>query len=438
MSTVDLHSLGFPDEALAARTCLTRAASAMQPSQILDIAAEAIRLKAERPDLCNLTIGDFAPSEFPIPAELAAHLVEAVRTGQTNYPPPDGIFELKQAVAGFYGSELGLACDPTSICVCSGARPAIYAAWRLFVEPGDRTVSFVPAWNVSYYAQLSQSDHLAVTTRAENNFFPTPDEVARAIRGARLVMLNSPLNPTGTVVSREVLEGITRALVDENRRRGWDALKGTQGDEPPCIMIYDQVYWMLRARWVEHYNPVVLVPEAAPFVIHVDAISKCFAATGLRVGWAVVPPFLAESMRALVGHMGSWAPRPEQVATARFLQHPDAVRQYMAWMSEQVGTRLIRLYEGIKAMRARGLPVDAIPPQGAIHLAFRVDLIGRGFDTNEQIRRWLLHDAGLAVVPFQAFDLNEENGWLRMSVGTVTIDELDRALSRLEEAVARR
>ena len=436
MTAVDLRNLSFPVE--ASRACLTRAANAMQPSHILDIAAEAFRLKALRPELCNLTVGDFAPGEFPIPAELSAHLVEAITAGQTNYPPPDGIAELKEAVARFNENELGLTCGPESICVCSGARPAIYAAWRLFVDPGDRTVSFVPAWNVSYYAQLSGADHLFVPTRAEDNFFPTPEGVARAIRGARLVMLNSPLNPTGTVVSRPVLEGITQALVEENRHRGWDARKGTRGTEPPCILIYDQVYWMLRARRVEHYNPVVLVPEAAPFVIHVDAISKSFAATGLRVGWAVVPPYLADPMRALVGHMGSWAPRPEQVATAWFLQHPDAVHRYMAWMSEQIGARLVRLYEGIMAMKKRGLPVDAIAPQGAMHLSFRVDLIGRGFDTNEQIRQWLLHEAGLAVVPFQAFDLPEENGWLRMSVGTVRIDELDRALARLEGAISRR
>ena len=253
---------------------------------------------------------------------------------------------------------------PEGVCVASGARPPIFSSWQLFVEPGDKTVSFLPMWNVGYYAHLFQSDHHYVATRAETNFFPTVEQVRESIVGARLMMLNSPLNPTGTAISEEVLRGIALALVEENRHR-----------DRPCMWVYDQVYWMLTVGETRHFNPVALVPEVAPYVVNIDAISKCFAATGLRVGWGVLPPYLQKKMKALVGHMGSWAPRPEQLATAWFLSEPDRVSSAMSEMNHQVAQRLHRLYDGIISMRKRGLPVDAIAPQGAIYLSFKVDYL---------------------------------------------------------------
>ena len=186
---------------------------------------------------------------------------------------------------------------------------------------------------------------------------------------------------------------------------------------------------------VEHFSPVALVPEVAPYVIHVDAISKSFAATGLRVGWAVLPPVIQAKMKALIGHMGAWAARPEQVATARLLRNPEAIDTYLAEMQSRVSTRLQLLYSGLMRLKASGLPVDAIAPQGAIYLSCRFDLIGQGFDSNEAIRHWLLESAGIAIVPFQAFDLQENSGWFRMSIGAASIPELESALVRLEQAI---
>ena len=134
-------------------------------------------------------------------------------------------------------------------------------------------------------------------------------------------------------------------------------------------------------------------------------------ATGLRVGWAVLPPYLQVKMKALIGHMGAWAPRPEQLAAADLMDDPDALNGWFATLNDQVSTRLNTLYAGVAALRAEGLPVDAIAPQGGIYLSFRVDLVGRGFDSNEAIRRWLLDAAGVAVVPFQAFDMPEDSGF---------------------------
>lgn len=408
----------------------------MKGSTILGIAAQVRRLKAEGREICDLTVGDFAPQHFRIPDELSDEIALALKNGQTNYPPADGIPELKAAIVRLYERGLGLRVTPDWVCVASGARPPIYAAWRLFTLPGDRTLSSLPMWNVGYYAQLCQTAHEYLPTGPENGFFPTVEQVRAALPGARLLCINSPLNPTGTAIDGEVLAGIATALVVENRRR---LARG----QSPCILLYDQVYWLLPSPGVQHHNPVSLVPECAPWVVHVDAISKCFAATGLRVGWAVLPPALQGPMKSLIGHIGAWAPRPEQLATARLLDRPDRMAAALHGLKGQLDARLQLAYNAISAMQAEGLPVRAVQPQGALYLSLNVDVVGKrldagGFVDNEAARRWMLEEAGVAVVPFQAFDMMDETGWFRMSVGAVGVDELGQAMRRLREAVVRR
>lgn len=417
------------DGAAAAALAVTPVLNSLQPSAILALAAQVRKLKAEGRQICDLTVGDFSSKQFPIPDALQQAVVEALRAGHTNYPPSDGVPELKEAVIELFRRELDLDYPAGSVVIAGGARPLLYACWRLFVDPGERSVSFVPSWNNGYYAHLTQADHHFVRTHASDDFFPTVEMVREVLPGTRLLMLNSPLNPTGTAIAPEILQGIAEAVVEENRRR-----KGAR----PVMLCYDQVYWMLTMGQTRHCNPVTLVPEVAPYTIHVDALSKAFAATGLRVGWGVLPPYLASRMSGFLGHVGAWAPRAEQVASAVLLRRPDLMAEYHLTMRAGVEARLNRLYEGVQAMKARGLPVDAIRPQGGIYLSLYVGLIGRGFATNQAIASWLIDEAGVAVVPFQAFDLLEESGWFRMSVGAVGLDELDGALARMEAALLRR
>lgn len=414
------------DSTQAAQAALTPVTGTMRGSMILGIAGQVRKLQAEGHQIANFTVGDFAPSQFRIPALLGQEIQNKVAAGHTNYPPADGVPELKKAVSDLYKRSLGLDYGPEGVCVGSGARPPIFATWSLFVEPGDRTVSFVPAWNVGYYAHIFQSDHLYVHTSAETNFFPTVEQAREAMRGARLVVLNTPLNPTGTAIDEDVLRGIAQALVEENADR-----------ERPCILLFDQVYWMLTSPGVHHSSPVSLVPECAPYVVHTDAVSKSFAGTGLRVGWAVLPPYLQKAMKSLMGHMGSWAPRAEQMAVAAFLEQTADVDAYMAEMNQAIQDRLQRLYLGFQSMKADGLPVDAIEPQGAIYLSLRVNLLDReGFSSNQDVLDLLLEQAGVAVVPFEAFDRKESDGWFRMSVGAVGMDDIDGALARIRAVLA--
>ena len=402
--------------------------ASLKASMILRIVWQVRDLVASGHEVFNLTIGDFDPRYYPVPETIQEEVAKAYRDGYTNYQPADGALELREAIDEMYQRDFGLNYGPDAICIGSGARPPLYATYSMFVDEGDACVSFLPAWNNSYYSQLMNAEHHYVPTTASSNFHPTVEQVEAILPKVQLIVLNSPLNPTGTVIDPNVLEGISKAIVTENNRR-------KKTGRRPVMMLFDQVYWMLVADGYTHASPVQLVPEVAPYVVHIDAISKCFAATGLRVGWGVLPKELQPKMKALIGHMGAWAAHPEQIATAKFLRKPDLMQQYMKDMRAKVSIRLQLLYDGVMDMKQRGLPVDAIAPQGALYLSFYVGLIGERFTTNEDIRNFLLLEAGVAVVPFQAFDMPDENGWFRMSVGTCSLSDLTSALEKIESAV---
>ena len=412
---------------------LSAMADRLYGSAILGIAAEVRALVARGTPVCNLTVGDFAPSEFRIPAGLERRIGEALARGETNYPPSNGLPQLREAVATLYRERLGLAVDPLQVIVCGGSRPAIYATYSCLVDPGDRVVYPAPSWNNDAYVIMSGADPVVVDCDASTRFLPTADSLRDAVRGARLLALNSPLNPAGTAFDAESLGAICDLVLEENARRG--------PNERPLYVMYDQVYWMLRFGDVAHVDPVGLRGEMAPYTIYVDGISKAFASTGVRVGWVVPPLDLAPRFSDFLGHVGAWAPRAEQVATAEFLAAADEVDAYVAGINAGVEQRLDALHAGLSAMRERGLPVDVFRPMGAIYLSVRFALTGRHgpngetLATNEDVRRYLLQAAGCAVVPFQAFGVEGDDGWFRMSVGAVSMPAIEAVLPRIAEAL---
>nr|HRC85904.1 aminotransferase class I/II-fold pyridoxal phosphate-dependent enzyme [Thermoanaerobaculia bacterium] len=283
-------------------------ASTLVGSEILRIAGEVRALRETGKPVLDLTVGDFSPKQFRIPARLEEAISRALAAGQTNYPPSDGVPELRRAVQSFYQTELGLDYPLEGVLIAGGARPLIWATYQAVLDPGDVVVYPVPSWNNNHYTHLSLAKGIAVETRAENGFLPTAEELAPHLAEARLIALNSPLNPAGSGFRREQLAAIAQLVVDENRRRG--------AGSRPLFLLYDQIYWLIAAESAPHQTPVDLVPEVAPYTVFVDGISKAFAATGLRVGWSVGPPYLIQRMRDLLGHVGAWAPKPEQLATA--------------------------------------------------------------------------------------------------------------------------
>src|SRR5204863_3300024 len=167
---------------------------------------------------------------------------------------------------------------------------------------------------------------------------PTASMLRNKLRDARLLVLNSPVNPTGTVFTAKQLEEICDAVLEENERR--------RGKDRPLFVLYDQVYWMLTFG-VKHVHPVALRPAMAAYTIYVDGISKSFAATGLRVGWGVGPSPIIKQIADLLTHVGAWAPRPEQVATASLLGNDAEIDAFHDHMLGEVRKRLTALHDGI-------------------------------------------------------------------------------------------
>ena len=409
-------------------------ADGLRSSAILKIAGDVRALIAEGKQVLNLTVGDFSSKQFRIPRELEDGIVDALRAGETTYPPPNGLESLRVAVRDFYERRLGLDFPVQSILIASGARPAIYALYRAVVDPGERVVFGVPSWNNDYYCQMLGALPVMTECDATTGFLPTAELLRPHVRGARLLALNSPLNPTGTVFEPDQLAAICDLVLEENARRS--------ASERPLFVMYDQVYWMITAGGAKHVNPITLRPAIAPYVILVDAISKAFAATGLRVGWAVAPPDVIRPMNDVVGHVGAWAPRAEQVATARFLVSHQTVDHFIDTLRSEAALRMEAVYDGLTAMQRDGLPVEAIRPQGAIYVSARFALHGcRGLngetlETDEDVRQYLLNEAGLAVVPFGAFGSEGDHGWFRVSIGVVSVAEIEALMPRLRQAVS--
>ncbi|RKH67742.1 aminotransferase class I/II-fold pyridoxal phosphate-dependent enzyme [Corallococcus interemptor] len=422
---LDLTSLPRPSRD---DTTVSTMARGLVGSEILRIAAEIRELVAKGNKVCNLTVGDFSPKEFPIPDGLRDQIGAALQAGETNYPPSDGVLDLRQAVQRFYERSLGLKYPLEGITIAGGARPVIYAIFRAVLDPGDVVIYPVPSWNNNHYAHMLGAKSVVVTTDAAAGFMPTLAQLEPHLSTARLLCLCSPLNPTGTMIDPEALRAICQRIVEENRAREGRGQK-------PLILMYDHIYWVLSFG-KKHVTPVALVPEMAPYTVFVDGISKAFAATGVRVGWGVGAPTIISRMRDVLGHVGAWAPKAEQLATARYLDDTQATESFLTTMRQRVDVRLEALYKGFQRMKDAGLPVEAIAPQGAIYLTVRFDVVGKdGLATNDAIRKRLLEKARFAVVPFQAFGLAEDTGWFRLSVGATSVAEIEEALPRVEATV---
>jgi aspartate aminotransferase len=410
-------------------------AGALVGSEILKIAAEIRGLRAGGATVCNLTVGDFDPAQFRIPRALEDGIVGALRAGETNYPPSSGLDPLRAAVSRFWERRLGLAYAPSSVVVTGGSRPGIYGAYRTLVDAGERVVYPVPSWNNNHYVHLVGAEGVPLVCGPESGFLPTADALAPLVRDprVRLVALNSPLNPAGTLFTADQLGAVCDVILGENRRRG--------AADRPLWLLYDQVYWTLTFGGARHVDPVSLAPAMREHTVYVDGISKAFAATGVRVGWVAGPERVTRAMSDVLGHVGAWAPRAEQAAVAHFLDDDAAMAPYQADLLAGVRARLDALHAGLAALADAGHPVTAFAPAGAIYLSLRFDLVGRRtadgatLDTNEAIRRWLLDAAGLAVVPFQAFGTRGEDGWFRASVGATSVAEVEGVMPRVRAAL---
>ncbi|MES2003874.1 MAG: aminotransferase class I/II-fold pyridoxal phosphate-dependent enzyme [Bacteroidota bacterium] len=383
----------------------------------------------------NFTIGDFDPQVFPIPAELEALIIESYQQKNTSYPAAEGVLDLRKSVSSFIKEWEGIDYAPNEIQIASGGRPLIYTVFKAIVDKGDKVIYGVPSWNNNHYVHMTDGEHCVIDCKAENDFMPTPADIKQNIKGATLICICTPQNPTGTTLSKNAMAEICDLILEENRQRA-------EGDKKLYLM-FDQMYWTLTFGNTEHYNPITLRPEMKPYTIFVDGISKVFAATGVRVGWALGPETVIAKMKALLSHLGAWAPMAEQKAVAKYLLQKDAIAKYLVHFKAEIEERLRTIHHGFVALKQKGYTVDSVSPQAAIYLTIKIDLVGKttaegnALATQSDVTSYILGEAKLAVVPFSAFGAGSKSPWYRLSVGTSKKEEIPEMLAKLEAALSK-
>lgn len=404
-------------------------------SEIIKLAGE-VKAKMDKGEkIYNLTIGDFNPKIFPIPVELKNEIIKAYQNEETNYPPANGVQELRDAVSRFLHTREGLEYNANQILISGGARPLIYAVYQTLLDPQDKVLFPVPSWNNNHYTHLSRGQQIFVETTAENKFMPTAAELKPFIGEATLLAVCSPLNPTGTTFTEEGLKEICEMVLEENKKRGLS--------RKPLYLLYDQIYWTLTFGETSHVDPVTLCPDIKNYTIYIDGISKAFAATGVRVGWAFGPQKVIDKMKSILSHVGAWAPKAEQIATAKYLQNDKAIDIYLTNFKNQVDQRLTAFYNGMIDLKTQGFNVDAIAPEAAIYLTVNFNLVGKKtadgelLATTADVTKYLLDVAKIAIVPFSAFGSDTTSTWYRLSVGTAVLSEIDGLFVQLKAALSK-
>lgn len=402
-------------------------------SEIIKLAGEVNEKIKQGEHIYNMTIGDFNPKEFPIPTELKQYIVDAYFDNQTNYPPADGMLELRNAVSNLLKERGELDYKNDEILIAGGARPLIYSIFKALVDAGDKVIFAVPSWNNNHYSYLNFAESIVIEATPEHNFMPRASDIAPFIKEATLVALCSPQNPTGTIFTKEGLSEICDVIIAENKRRG--------PDKKPVYLMYDQIYWALTFGDNKHYNPVSLNPEMKPYTVFVDGISKSLSATGVRVGWSMGPKLIIDKMKAILTHVGAWAPKAEQVATAKYLADLKLYDAFIVEQKKQIIARLDGFYKGFQLLKNEGFKLDAITPQAAIYLTIKFDLHGlktaEGIElkTTKDITKYILDEAKLAVVPFYCFGADDNSPWYRMSVGTCKVSDVEHVINGLRNAL---
>ncbi len=419
---------------------VSKMAEEMKGSEIIKIAAEMKKMVANGDRVFNYTIGDFDPSIFPVPELFKNEVINAYNKGFTNYPLSNGTLELRQSVSRLLHTRLGLEYKDDQVLIAGGSRPLIYAAYKTVVDQGDTVLFPAPSWNNNHYTHLCGGKAIALETSSENDFMPSYLDMKAHISNTSLISLCSPLNPTGTSFKRRQLEEICELILEENKKR--------PDTEKPIYLIFDQVYWMLNFGDEMHVDPVNLYPEMKNYTIYIDGMSKAFSSTGVRVGWATGPTKIIAKMKNILGHVGAWAPKPEQMAAAVFLKNDNAVTEHLEAMKLKISERLNALYKGFIRLKSEGFNIDAVKPEASIYLTVKIDLAGRimrdgiTLENAKDITNYLLKESKIAIVPFYAFGAPVSSCWFRISVGQCRMEDIEpffealrAALSGIEELV---
>jgi len=392
---------------------ISKLAAAVQPSATLAAGAKAKQMKAE-----GIAVHDFSLGEpdFPTPEHICAAANRAMKDGHTRYTPASGIVELRGAVARWYQKTYGLRYSPDQVLISNGAKHSIHNALFATVGPGDEVIIPSPYW-VSYsdMVAMTGATYKLVPTTLESGFKMTPAQLRAAVtpRG-KLLMLNSPSNPTGAVYTRRELEALADVVL-----------------ETSLVVLSDEIYEKLIFGDAQATCFATLRPELPERTIVISGASKTYAMTGWRIGWALGPAAVLKAM----GNVQS-----QQTG------NPCSISQYAALAAlegeQECVERMRREFEARRDLvcaRLRKMPgVRCGVPEGAFYAFFDVSshfartLGGRKVTDSLTFCQAALESAHVNVVPGSAFGAE---GYVRLSYAT-SRDVLQQGLDRLERFLA--
>jgi aspartate aminotransferase len=355
---------------------LSARAQALQPSLTLAIAAKAKALKADGHDICSLSAGE---PDFDTPAFIRQAAATALEGGHTRYGPAAGEPALREAIASKLTRENGVNTCSEQVLVTNGGKQALYNLFQVLLGPGDELLLPAPYW-LSYpeLAQLAGATVRLIPSSAAEGFRLDPERLEAAITPAsKLLVLNSPSNPTGMVLSRPELEAIATVL----RRH------------PQVAVVCDEIYEFLLAPGHEHHSFAAVAPDLADRVFTVNGFAKGWAMTGWRIGWLAGPVDVVKAAIALQSQSTSNVCSFAQFGALAAVSGP---RDCVQAMAERFNERRTLLGDGLRAIDGLHL----LPPEGAFY-AFP-DISSTGLDSMTICNR-LLEEQGLAVVPGVAF-----------------------------------
>lgn len=395
---------------------ISQLAASVQPSATLAAGAKARELKNR-----GITVFDFSLGEpdFDTPKHICEAASRAMAQGQTHYTPAGGTAEVKKAIAAWYSQTHGYTCGPENVLVSNGAKHSLHNVLAAIVGPGDEVIIPTPCW-VSYVDLVSMTGAtpVLVETTLANGFKMSPEQFQAAITPkARIVMLNSPCNPTGTVYTREELE----ALVKE-----------AEG-HPELSILSDEIYELLTYGDAKPTCVATLSPGMKDRVITVSGASKSYAMTGWRMGWAIAPAHIIKAMDNIQSQETSCPSSISQAALIAALGSPES-GPAVATMREEFAARRDIVCQGLGQIPHVKFPV----PEGAFYAFFDVShYIGKTFNgtvvkDSLTFCTTLLEQAHVNLVPGSAFGAE---GFVRMSFAT-SRDVINQGLSRLKDWLA--
>jgi aspartate aminotransferase len=381
----------------------------MTPSVTLALSAKANEMKAEGVDVCAFTAGE---PDFDTPTAIRNAATEAIAKGGKvcKYSPGSGLPELKKAVADKFKSENGLDYEPSQVIVAGGAKQVVAEALFCLTDPGSEVIICSPYW--LSYPQMARSvaaQPVIIDCSANENFAPLPEQLRSAMTDkTRVIILNSPGNPTGGVISRLQFEAI------------YEVLDGTD-----VAVISDEIYEHLLYDGKEHFSPASLGTDAYNRTVTINGASKAFAMTGWRIGYAAGPTEIIKAMNTFQSHYTSGPATVSQLAALAALTGglEDVIR-----MREAFDKRRRLMVEGLNAIEG----IECTMPYGAFYCFPKVSGLYREDITNSlSFSQALLEKEAVVVVPGAAFGADE---FVRLSYAC-SAEQIEKGLERLSRFV---